>query len=620
MGTIGQLTPTREQVDAQDAYMTGESLAIEALAGTGKTTLLRMLVDRGSPRGGAILYTSFGRKSVADAKAKFPPSCKVATNHSLAWSVGARYKSEGRLAQRIQPAMLAEQMGWTEQMFAPHARLLAGAYGVIETMNAFCQSADPEPNSEHAAEVALRLCRGDPKAAASLTPVLVGLAHRTWDETMRPGGRLPVTHDFYLKQWALSRPRLRYSTLLYDEAQDASGVMIGVLKDQEHAQLVVVGDRRQAIYGFRGAVNAMDRFQTTHRTSLTRSFRFGPEIADIANAVLQDQCDTQLRLEGDPAQPGMVAPCDAPACVLARTNATLVGELFEALEERPGGRMAVLGGVHELIELVDGAGSLQRSVPTAHPDLSTFDTWGDVVAAAEDDAYAHLRVLVNLVQTYGVPSLKERLWQIRGNETDLDACDTVFSTAHKSKGAEFSSVMVADDFKSKGPEGAEDLFGWTPEEGNLLYVACTRARKQLDALGCEAVARSVAKVHADPGTAPVFAAAAPTAESPADWAAPSKTKLDVDDPFDVLDEINDAVHQASPAAFALRDGEWPHPLINNGVVTVHNHGPEVEVIVRAAGYTLFRARGELMEKGATTKRVTVGVGEASFDVPPEAVV
>src|SRR5690625_1583415 len=307
MGTIGQLTPTREQVDAQDAYMPGESLAIEALAGTGKTTLLRMLVDRGSPRGGAILYTSFGRKSVADAKAKFPPSCKVATNHSLAWSVGARYKSEGRLAQRIQPAMLAEQMGWTEQMFAPHARLLAGAYGVIETMNVFCQSADPEPNSEHAAEVALRLCRGDPKAAASLTPVLVGLAHRTWDETMRPGGRLPVTHDFYLKQWALSRPRLRYSTLLYDEAQDASGVMIGVLKDQEHAQLVVVGDRRQAIYGFRGAVNAMDRFQTTHRTSLTRAFRFGPEIADIANAVLEDQCDTQLRLEGDPAQPGVVA-------------------------------------------------------------------------------------------------------------------------------------------------------------------------------------------------------------------------------------------------------------------------------------------------------------------------
>lgn len=613
-----QLTPTREQLEAQDAYMTGESLAIEALAGTGKTTLLRMLVDRGSPRGGSILYTSFGRKSVADAKARFPASCKVATNHSLAWAVGARYKNEGRLLQRIQPAHLAEQMGWSEQMFAPHVRLLAGAYGVIETLNAFCQSADPEANSEHAAEVALRLSRGDASTAKSLAPVLVGLAHRTWDEAMQPGGRLPVTHDMYLKQWALSRPRLRYSTVLYDEAQDASGVMIGVLKDQDHAQLVVVGDRRQAIYGFRGAVNAMDRFQTTHRTSLTRSFRFGPEIASIANAVLQDQCDTDLRLEGDPAQPGLVAPCDAPACVLARTNATLIGELFEAIEQRPSERMAVLGGVNDLIELVDGAGNLQQSIPTAHPDLSAFGNWSDVTAAAEEDAYAHLRVLVSLVQTYGVRALKQRLWQIRGNEADLVSCDTVFSTAHKAKGAEFASVSIADDFKSKGPDGAEDLFGWTPEEGNLLYVACTRARKHLDALGSEAVARSVAKAHAPATSTQVFAAGKPEGDGAASWAAPPPPDAPVDDPFDVLDEPESAPDEPL-ISFGLRDGEWAHPLINEGVVTVRNLDHNVEVIVRASGYILFQAQGDLEELGATTKRVTVRVGSASFDVPPEAV-
>lgn len=615
------LTPTREQRAAQDAYLTGESLAIEALAGTGKTTLLRMLVDLGSPRGGQILYTSFGRKSVADAKAKFPPSCKVATNHSLAWGVGVRYKNEGRLQQRIQADALANEMGWSEQMFAPTCRRLAGAWGVIETLNAYCQSADPEPASQHAVDVALRLARNDGSRASTLVPVLVALARDVWDATMRPGARLPVTHDFYLKQWALARPRLRYSTLLYDEAQDASGVMIGVLKEQDHAQLVVVGDRRQAIYGFRGAVNAMDAFQTTHRTHLTRSFRFGPEIAELANAVLIDQCDTDLRLDGDPAQPGLVAPCAAPACVLARTNSTLIGELFEAIEDNPGGRFAVVGGVTELLDLVEGARMLQQSMPTAHPDLSAFADWSDVVVASEDDAYGHLRVLVSLVQNHGVQQLKSTLYGIRGNEERLENCHTAFSTAHKAKGAEFPSVRLADDFKPKGPKEKPDMFGWTPEEGNLLYVACTRARKHLDAMGSEAVAGSVMAVRRAQASGELAVTPTPAPPSaPEDWSSPASIE---DDPFSVLDE-EDAQESSMDRVsminhFSLLDGEFPHPLIDGGTVHVRNVGEEVEVIVRASGYILFHARGEVVELGATTKRVTIRVGSASLDVSPDAV-
>lgn len=612
---MAKLIPTIEQMEAQDAYRTGESLAIEALAGTGKTTLLRMLVDIGSPRGGSILYTSFGKKSVADAKAKFPGACKVSTNHSLAWGVGARYKDEGRLQQRIQPSMLAALMGWQEQLFAPHARLMAGTFGVIETLNAFCQSDDAEPNSAHAAKVALKLCKSDAANASRLAPVLVGLAHRVWDDAMQPGSRLPITHDMYLKRWALSVPRLRYSTILYDEAQDASPVMIGVLRRQEHAQLVVVGDRRQAIYGFRGSVNAMDMFKTVHRTALTRSFRFGPEIAEVANAVLLDQCVTDVLLEGDPAQPGIVGPCSAPSCVLSRTNSTLIGELFSAFEQRPGARMAIVGGVNDLIDLVDGARLLQSGSQSAHADLAEFNDWADVVVASEDDGYAHLRQLVSLVQTYGVPELKDRLFKIRGNESDLEACDTAFSTAHKAKGAEFRSVVLADDFKPKGPPGNPEAFGWSPEEGNLLYVACTRARRHLDAMGCEAVASSVIAQGVQ------LTPAAPDVEPHDPASVP-------DDPFAFLDEelgrqdrslANDPAPLFVPEPFALLAGEWPHPLINDSVVTVAHVGDETEVLVRASGYILFRSIGKVQELGATTKRVTVRVGSASFDVPPEAV-
>lgn len=607
-----KLVPTYEQRQAQEAYLTGESLAVEALAGSGKTTLMRMLVELGSPRGGRILYTSFGRKAVADAKAKFPASCKVATNHSLAFPVGARYQNEGRLQGRINVASLVRHMGWTEQMFAPTARLLAGAHAVIETLNAYCQSADPEPCAEHATDPALRLARGDAAAAGRMIPLLVGLAHRVWDEAMRPGGVLPVTHDMYLKLWALGRPRLPFATILTDEAQDSSALMVGLLQEQTHAQLVVVGDSRQAIYGFRGAVDSLRMFQTVHRTTLTQSFRFGPKIAETANAVLLDQCNSDILLRGDPNQPGMVAPCDRPACVLARTNATLVGELFDEIERNPGGRMAVVGGVSDLLDLIDGAGALQAGMPTGHPDLAQFGSWGEVEDASNEDAYAHLRNLVKLVSEYGVPSLRAQLNAIRGNENDLERCDTAFSTAHKAKGAEFRSVRLANDFVVKGPEGNPEIFGWTPEEGNLLYVACTRARQHLDVYSCESVMQSVAATRmAMPRTEPVPQAVHTVASEPGSE----------EDPFASLDACVPTMTSlfSLEPSFGLIDGDWPHPLINDGVVTVRNRDSGVEVIVRAAGFILFQSEGEVEELGATTHRVTVRVGSASLDVPPEAV-
>jgi len=60
------------------------------------------------------------------------------------------------------------------------------------------------------------------------------------------------------------------------------------------------------------------------------------------------------------------------------------------------------------------------------------------------------------------------------------------STAHKSKGLEWHSVQLADDFpppylgKERNPR-------WNEEEAHLLYVACTRAQHALDVSRCEAV-------------------------------------------------------------------------------------------------------------------------------------
>ncbi len=123
-------------------------------------------------------------------------------------------------------------------------------------------------------------------AFADTHRAVAALAERLWERMADPRESVPLGHDGYLKLWALSNPMIPADFILLDEAQDSNGVVIGLLSRQP-AQVVLVGDRYQQIYEWRGAVNAMDRMKTKHHADLTQSFRFGPAIADAASRVLR---------------------------------------------------------------------------------------------------------------------------------------------------------------------------------------------------------------------------------------------------------------------------------------------------------------------------------------------
>lgn len=479
-------SPTREQVQARALFESGEHLCIEALAGTGKTTTLEYLV-RERQRPGRCLYTAFGKKVIEDAKRRFPTSCRVSTNHALAWGVGRQYSEAGRLRARLSPSDLVSRMGWRDGAFSPHGGLTAGAFAVIETLNRYCQTADAAILIEHALPSATRQARKrDQGSVAAYAALIADYAGEVWELMCRPGDPLPVSHDVYLKKWALGKPHLPYASILLDEAQDANGVIVGVLQHQEHAQLTIVGDRYQSIYGWRGAVDAMDQFAIQHRCALTQSWRFGDDIAAAANAVLEAQCGSNLMLQGNPSRPGHVARLADAKCVLARTNASLVAELFLTQRDHPALRLGVVGGVQDMIKLVEGAERLLAGGLAHHPELDEFESWADVEQAIEFEAYQHLRVLVELVGSYGTQPLLAALERVRGNEAAPERCDRMLSTAHKAKGSEYDSVVLVDDFAVMGPPDDPGLFGWAPEDGHLLYVAVTRARFALDPTHCMA--------------------------------------------------------------------------------------------------------------------------------------
>ena len=81
---------------------------------------------------------------------------------------------------------------------------------------------------------------------------------------------------------ALSRD---YDLILVDEAQDLNPVTMAIIEEQT-IPVVYVGDTHQHIYGFNGAKDGLRATRADVELRLTRSFRFGPAVAWIANKVV----------------------------------------------------------------------------------------------------------------------------------------------------------------------------------------------------------------------------------------------------------------------------------------------------------------------------------------------
>ncbi|EQD47241.1 superfamily I DNA and RNA helicase [mine drainage metagenome] len=181
----------------------------------------------------------------------------------------------------------------------------------------------------------------------------------------------------------------------------------------------------------------------------------------------------------------------------------------------PHARFGVVGGVADLEKLLEGAAALKRGERTHVSELAEFTSWREVEEASEEEYGRHLTPLVKMVEQHGLPKLFGVVAMVRGNERDEESCKTLFSTAHKSKGREFESVMLTDDFTIRTAEAdAGENGGWNVEEGNLLYVAVTRAKLSLDPYACYAATDAITTARAlrTANTATATPARAPIAE------------------------------------------------------------------------------------------------------------
>lgn len=461
--------PTNEQQAIIDAFGTSGDLVVEAGAGTGKTSTLRMLAHTTPGQRG--IYIAYNRSIATEASQSFPASVLCKTAHGLAYgAVGKRYRHRLN-GPRVPAQRSARILGLNDPIKVGEVLLTPKQQArlTLETVTRFCYSSADTVEGWHVPLVAGLDKPGQTELARYLAPV----AQRAWDTDLTsPAGQLRYQHDHYLKEWILSGPQLSADYVLLDEAQDSNGSVAGLVAAQD-AQKIWVGDRCQSIYKWRGAWDAM---QTApgKRLYLSQSFRFGPAIAAEANKWLT-LLHAPLRLSGHDPIASRVKPCPVPDAILCRSNAGAMDAVMHALAA--GRQVALVGDGQEIRRFAEAALQLQQVGHTDHPELFAFGSWAQVLAYVDEAGQeaADLRVLARLVDKHNPGGLL-RLIDALVDEQDADL---TVSTAHKSKGREWHRVQIGDDFTEPKPDDAGQTVV-DVEESMLAYVAVTRARKVLD--------------------------------------------------------------------------------------------------------------------------------------------
>jgi superfamily I DNA/RNA helicase len=332
-----------------------------------------------------------------------------------------------------------------------------------------------EIGMQHLPEIEFKKMERKTGATMSYSKSLVlNTAKKLWKDRIDPRTVVLATHDTYLKMYQLSKPVLAgYGVLYVDEYQDTTPCVEDIVLNQMgKMKIVVVGDSRQAIYGWRGAVNAMKRMNCETR-KLTKSFRYGQAVADIATTVLEGA----MQIEGhEPIQSVASFDCvdiSQPYTRLFRSNTALL--TAAVLEIAAGTKVRLEIDVKDFVKVLQSALALKAGElkDVKHDTILPFKNWYALLEEAKSDP-----TLSRIAKTVDEGVAEEWIAALENHSNDADAHVT-FTTAHKSKGREFDQVIVEGDFKSCYNEEGE-FVGLSEEEQNLLYVACTRAVLKLE--------------------------------------------------------------------------------------------------------------------------------------------
>jgi len=437
-------------------YSDSTNIYVDAKAGTGKTTTLSEFAK--IRRYDTFLYLVYNASMRSAAKNKFTPNVNIHTIHSLAFQMYG-HKFKDRLVHNLKVEHVFSSLDYFTDKIMSNSEDYNLAYEILQVVSNYCNS--------------------EVKEIEHFNKLINDLSIEYWQLLSNENGSVKVSHDVYLKLFFLSDPILDYDFIIVDEAQDLNKVAKAIIKKQK-SNKVYIGDRDQKIYGFRGAINIFEDMESDSvEFSLSKSFRFGNKIADVANLLLSEFKDTEsLKIVGSENIKSTINEFDfsEPYTLISRTNADLIENAIK--EVNKGNKIHIVGGFEEIKFNALNIYHLYKNQKDKITSdfLKKLKNFHHFVVLAEQTGNPEYKLMISFVERYG-DFLADYINLIDCNNTSEKLADVTLVTAHKSKGLEFYNVVLSNDFvelyKGTNKNKVEE------EEINLIYVAITRAIETL---------------------------------------------------------------------------------------------------------------------------------------------
>lgn len=475
----------------------GGSLMIDAKAGSGKSTTI-IHASTLLPEGDSAIFMAFNKAIAKEVDGKLPSHIEGSTFHSQGFRAWMKYKKAGYRAFTVDGRKVWQVL----DEITNGNRALVSTYGpTVKQLVGLAKNAGFGvfvDNMDFGAWLALidhhGIYAGDDvdmgEAIKLAQCVLMVGAREEWHF------KIDFDDMLYLPL-LFEAPMAKFDWVFVDEYQDTNMVQVELISRmlKPGGRLIGVGDRSQAIYGFRGAsVTAVDasikRFNMTE-LPLSVCYRCSEAVIREAQKIVPEiECafgaaaGEVVNWHDGQDRGSWMEKLDVGDVVLCRNNAPLLSTAYSLLAQGIGCYVAGRDIGEGLVKLIDKMRA--KGISGLVDKLAVFQKReteklrkreADAAIGALEDKMDCLHIIINSLDENNrtIPKLISKIESMFSDKADGRI---ELSSVHKSKGQEWNNVYLLDRAGLMPSKFARQDWQMVQEK-NLEYVAITRARQGL---------------------------------------------------------------------------------------------------------------------------------------------
>ena len=463
------------------------NLVIEALAGTGKTTTIKEAFTYVHPDVNSILYAVFNKRNQKEAEAKISDSrVEVRTLHSLGFSFIKNVWPTAKPDDTVEIDRVVSYLGnYDKELVGLTCKLVGLA------KNSFISPTEADLYTL-ADKYDIDFATTERTGSAMQTAMKVLADSKLKD----PAGRISF-NDMVWLPCANNWVKPKYDVVTIDEAQDMNLPQLTMARQscKPTGRIVVVGDSRQAIYGFRGAVqNGMGMMKMILKAqvlSLTTTYRCPKLVVEQAAKYVSAYKAADEAPEGKVSsvnQADLMATVAVGDAILSRLNAPLMPLALSFLRKGISARIEGRDIGKQLVGMIKSlkAVSVEDLIIRVHAwEIKQTARLRDSKNAEKKIEQVH--DMADTIEAIcadceSIADAERKLSSLFQDTDEKSKPAVVLSSVHKAKGLEWKRVfLLSETFRaSKGSE-----------EENIYYVALTRAMSELYFVGSGAANQTV---------------------------------------------------------------------------------------------------------------------------------